>query len=115
MDTPRISDGKRSLVNWIRLNEQSRERARLWARVVFPTPGTSSIKRWPRASMQTTANSIACDLPLMTRSILSRLAWIFGVSYIGEGRGAKEKKIPREFTEKSSRRLEGGQFSDGSR
>ena len=34
----------------MRWNEQWKERARACASVVLPTPGTSSISRWPRAS-----------------------------------------------------------------
>ena len=38
-----MSDGVMSGVNWMRLKEQSSERARALASVVLPTPGTSSI------------------------------------------------------------------------
>ena len=49
-------------MNWMRLKEQSRERAKLWARVVFPTPGVLD-QKMPRAKRQTTASSIARAFP----------------------------------------------------
>ena len=42
-----MSEGRRSLVNWMRWNARPSERARACASVVFPTPGTSSIKQMP--------------------------------------------------------------------
>ena len=42
---------------------QSTERARACARVVLPTPGTSSISRWPRASRQTSERRTTSGLP----------------------------------------------------
>ena len=39
--------GSRSGVNWMRLKVQPIARARLLASIVLPTPGTSSISRWP--------------------------------------------------------------------
>ncbi len=65
-----MSEGRRSLVNWIRLKEQSRDRARAWASVVFPTPGTSSIKRCPRAKSAMMDSLMASFFPLMICSIL---------------------------------------------
>src|SRR3989304_2548391 len=50
METPRMSDGSRSEVNWIRWKLTPRDLARAWASVVLPTPGTSSIRRCPLAS-----------------------------------------------------------------
>jgi hypothetical protein len=69
-------------VNWMRLKEQSRERARLCASVVLPTPGTSSSNKWPRASRQTTAISMTCGFPLITRAILSWTALILGADFM---------------------------------
>ena len=48
METPVTSLGRRSGVNCMRLNVQPSERANDFASVVLPTPGTSSINRWPR-------------------------------------------------------------------
>jgi hypothetical protein len=44
-ETPVMSLGSRSGVNWIRRTEQSMLRARAFASMVLPTPGTSSISR----------------------------------------------------------------------
>ena len=43
--TPRTSDGSMSDVNWMRWNAAPSDRASAAASVVFPTPGTSSIRR----------------------------------------------------------------------
>ena len=56
MDTPRMSDGRRSEVNWMRWKVRSRLLESASARVVLPTPGMSSIRRCPSARMQ----RIAC-------------------------------------------------------
>ena len=47
-----MSDGSRSGVNCTRFHEQSMEAAMALARLVLPTPGTSSMRRWPSASRQ---------------------------------------------------------------
>src|SRR5918992_495342 len=52
--TPVTSDGSRSGVNWIRENEQSIERASAFASIVFPTPGKSSMIRWPSLTRERT-------------------------------------------------------------
>ena len=44
-------------MNWSRENSQSTERASAFASVVFPTPGKSSMIRWPSASRESTVNS----------------------------------------------------------
>src|SRR5450432_1408490 len=59
------SDGIRSAVNCERENLSPSETAMACARVVLPTPGTSSIRRWPPASMQATQSSICGRLPTM--------------------------------------------------
>ena len=46
---PTMSEGIRSLVNWMRLNSQPRHRASVRARRVLPMPGMPSIIAWPRA------------------------------------------------------------------
>ena len=46
-DTPVTSEGNMSGVNWMRRKSQPMERAIARASMVLPTPGTSSIKRWP--------------------------------------------------------------------
>src|SRR5205823_6351353 len=45
--------------------------------VVLPTPGTSSIRRWPSASKATIARSIVCCFPFMVFSLASRRAETF--------------------------------------
>src|SRR5215210_2616437 len=52
--TPVTSDGSRSGVNWSRENEQSSDRASAFASIVFPTPGKSSMIRWPSLIRQRT-------------------------------------------------------------
>ena len=54
--TPVTSEGSRSGVNCRREKEQSIERASAFASVVFPTPGRSSMIRWPSASRQRTVS-----------------------------------------------------------
>ena len=46
-----------------------KNRASEWARVVLPTPGTSSISRCPSASRQTSASLMASGSPRTTASI----------------------------------------------
>ncbi len=71
IDTPRMSEGSMSEVNWMRWNFPPIERASAAASVVLPTPGTSSIKRWPRASNPTTASRTASGLPTTQRPMFA--------------------------------------------
>ncbi len=73
-DTPVTSDGRRSGVNWTRCQVPPIERAIALASEVLPTPGTSSMRRWPDASRQTSARCTASRLPWMTCSTLSTSA-----------------------------------------
>ena len=68
---PRTSEGSKSGVNWIRLNEQSMLAAIARASKVLPTPGTSSIKTCPSASKATTASLITSGLPRTTNPMFS--------------------------------------------
>src|ERR1051325_5234780 len=61
-----MSDGNRSLVNWIRRNVPPSAAASARASVVLPTPGMSSIRRWPRDRRVTIAARIASGLPRTT-------------------------------------------------
>ena len=70
-DTPVTSEGSRSGVNWIRRTEQSMERASALLSIVLPTPGTSSMSRWPSASSTTSASLATSGLPSMTVSMLA--------------------------------------------
>ena len=67
-ETPVMSLGSRSGVNWIRRTEQSMERASALASIVLPTPGTSSMSRWPSASRTVSARRTASVLPAITCS-----------------------------------------------
>src|SRR3954464_5764699 len=60
-----MSAGSMSLVNWMRWNWRPSVRASTWARVVLPTPGRSSISRWPPASRHASARRTCCSLPRM--------------------------------------------------
>ena len=70
-----MSLGVMSGVNCMRLKEQSSERARALARVVLPTPGTSSISTWPRQRMATIISSMALSLPTMTLPTFFVSSW----------------------------------------
>src|SRR6266850_1296243 len=69
--TPRMSEGSMSEVNWMRWKPPPMERASAAARVVLPTPGTSSISRCPRASRPMIARRMTSGLPTRTCATLS--------------------------------------------
>src|SRR6266540_6449501 len=69
-----MSLGSRSGVNWMRCQVASIEAAIALARVVLPTPGTSSTNRCPPANRQVSASLTAAGLPVMARSTLPRTA-----------------------------------------
>ena len=71
-ETPVTSEGSRSGVNWIRRTEQSMLRARALLSIVLPTPGTSSMRRWPSASSTTRVDGTTSALPSMTFSMFVR-------------------------------------------
>src|SRR6266850_245148 len=71
MLTPITSEGSMSEVNWMRWKPAPMERARAAASVVLPTPGTSSMRMWPRASRPTTASRTASGLPTRARLTLA--------------------------------------------
>src|SRR5688572_17548658 len=58
----------------MRLYSPSIELASALAMLVLPTPGTSSISRWPSATMQTSDSRMASSLPEMTFATLSTTA-----------------------------------------
>src|SRR5438552_776796 len=60
-----MSAGSMSLVNWMRWNCRPSDLASTCASVVLPTPGRSSISRWPRASRQASASLTCVSLPRM--------------------------------------------------
>jgi hypothetical protein len=61
-------------VNCTRFQVQSIEAASALARLVLPTPGTSSMSRCPSASKHMTARSIAARLPCTTVETLPVIA-----------------------------------------
>ena len=61
-------------MNWTRSTVQSIDAASALARLVLPTPGTSSMSRWPSARRQTSASSITSGLPWMTISMFAAIA-----------------------------------------
>jgi hypothetical protein len=73
-DTPVTSEGSRSGVNWIRWHDPPIDAAMALASEVLPTPGTSSMRRWPSASRHTSARWTCSRLPWMTRSTLTSSA-----------------------------------------
>src|SRR5437773_840765 len=68
-DTPRMSEGNRSGVNWIRLKRAPMDRASALARVVLPVPGLSSSRTWPPLANAARSFRIAPDCPRMTVSM----------------------------------------------
>ena len=72
--TPVTSVGRRSGVNWMRRKEQSMDRARALASMVFPTPGTSSMRMCPSAIRATRASWTSRPLPWITRSMFCWMA-----------------------------------------
>src|SRR6058998_744698 len=74
--TPVTSEGSRSGVNCSRENEQSIERASALASIVFPTPGKSSMIRWPSATRQSTARRSVSSGARTTWARLSTTRWI---------------------------------------
>ncbi|MPM52843.1 hypothetical protein SDC9_99607 [bioreactor metagenome] len=72
-DIPVISEGSKSGVNCILLKLHPKDFAMACTRVVFPTPGTSSISTWPLLSMATTIFSITLRFPTKARPTLSTI------------------------------------------
>ncbi len=72
--TPVMSEGSRSGVNWMRWLDAAIEPAIARASDVLPTPGTSSISRWPSANSATSARRTTSRLPCSARPTLSATA-----------------------------------------
>jgi hypothetical protein len=83
IETPMMSDGKRSDVNWMRAKRPPATRARAEARVVFPTPGTSSRRRWPRARSVVRARRTTSGFPRSARETSTTSRSIVERSRIG--------------------------------
>src|SRR5437868_6017148 len=88
MVTPRTSLGSISLVNWSRWNVQETERASAWARVVLPTPGTSSMSKWPRASRHTSDRLTASGFPRRAELSMVSSSASLAVGCVKAGGGA---------------------------
>ena len=73
---PRISAGSRSGVNWTLEKSMLRQWARVLARVVFPTPGTSSRRTCPALRIPIRTNSMLLLFVEMTRLIDVSMALI---------------------------------------
>src|SRR6476659_1562056 len=69
--TPVMSVGSRSGVNWMRENVQSTERASALASIVFPTPGKSSMIRWPSLTRQRATSRSVSSSAWTTRATFS--------------------------------------------
>ncbi len=86
--------GSRSGVNWMRRKVHPVDAARLRARIVLPTPGTSSISTCPWHSSAMSVSRTSSAFPMITFSTLAmtRSAMILGSSMrssmpvAGEGR-----------------------------
>ena len=74
MVNPTTSDGITSGVNWMRLYERLVARESATANEVLPTPGTSSIRTCPPASMASIKSRTLLFLPRMTRPTCSQTA-----------------------------------------
>ncbi len=104
---PVMSPGSRSEVPWIRWNVPPTLRASTWASSVLPTPGMSSISRWPPDSSVATATSATSCLPAITASMVptswvpsaaTSLALSFsrsgpGRSGVGRGHGRRRQGV----------------------
>src|SRR5882672_1241472 len=100
--TPVTSDGRRSGVNWRRENEQSSERASAFASIVFPTPGKSSMIRWPSATRQRTTRRSRSAGACTTRA---RFAAIAATRSAGAGSTAGSAKQALHLVEDRRRDL----------
>src|SRR3954453_23076681 len=100
--TPVTSDGRRSGVNWRREKEQSSERARAFASIVFPTPGKSSMIKCPSATRQSTVmRSVSSDACTTRR----RFAAIASTRSAGAGAIARSAKQALHLVENLRRYL----------
>src|SRR5579884_223851 len=87
--TPVTSEGRRSGVNCNRENEQSSVRASAFASIVFPTPGKSSMIRWPSATRQSTKR---CSVSVGACTTRPRLATIAATRSAAAGATAGSAK-----------------------
>ena len=69
---PVMSAGMRSGVNWMRLKWRSMARLMVWTMSVLASPGTPTMRQWPRAKMAVSRSSMICSWPMITRPIWAR-------------------------------------------
>ncbi len=70
---PVTSEGIKSGVNWMRLNDRCSASARLLISRVLAKPGTPSSKAWPRAKIATSTCSMTSSWPTTTLESSSRM------------------------------------------
>src|SRR5688572_3315848 len=71
VDTPMMSEGSRSAVNWTRLKLAVTERASAFASVVLPVPGMSSSSTWPPEAKAASSQRSGVGWPRITRARLA--------------------------------------------
>src|SRR6185369_10617865 len=98
IETPTMSEGKRSLVNWMRRNVPPSAAASARASVVLPTPGMSSIRRCPRESSAITAALIASGLPRTIVAIASSSLRTAPMSVEDSGAGTDTADMSDEYS-----------------
>ena len=74
-----MSEGTTSGVNWTRLNRRSMALLKASARVVFPTPGMSSSRMWPPATITASTLRIMSSLPRMAFPTSLQIARLFSL------------------------------------
>ena len=111
-DTPVMSLGRRSGVNCTRRTRQSIERARVLARSVLPTPGTSSTRRFPSARSTVMAVRTTDCLPSITEFIAAASEAEICSTWSSEApRAEAESSLFGRMRRSFSRSLTGGPFS----
>ena len=72
---PETSIGRRSGVNWMRLNVQSTLAAKAFASIVLPTPGTSRKSTCPCAATAQRRRAMTSSLPMMILRMFAATFW----------------------------------------
>ena len=89
-----MSPGNRSLVNWMRENDKSSDRASAWASVVLPTPGTSSSSKWPDAASAASDSSMTSCFPRSARATFACSALASRAASAGPSGEARSRSSP---------------------
>ena len=85
IEAPVTSVGSRSGVHWTRLNEQPTLLARVRARMVLATPGTSSKRMCPSQNHETSDKMICRRFPTITFSTLAMIFFAVAITSIMGG------------------------------